>query len=274
MWRFALVILVVLAGCDRSDLKDQSLLTELRVLAVVLDTPEVSPGAVVNVTPFVSDVNGGGRALTYSAEGCVDPGLAVGADFTCVGRPDRVTLATDQPLPLAGPNYTGNAPTFAVTVPNTILDNRGPIVANNGYAYLVFYTVKAPNGANVRVLKRIFASTRTVKNTNPAITGATADGNPLGALPTTTTALKLTLTAGSKESYTFLDSNGQSVAKTEDLLVSWFVTDGELDPIQEDSDEAIDWGPPGAAPTGRNIVLVAVVRDRRGGDAVFSYAFP
>ncbi len=41
------LVLLALAGCDRSELKDVSLLGDLRVLAIVVDTPEVAPGTVV-----------------------------------------------------------------------------------------------------------------------------------------------------------------------------------------------------------------------------------
>jgi hypothetical protein len=267
-------LLVSVVGCDRSNLKDPSLLTELRLLALVADTPEVAPGTVVNVTPFVSDVNGGGRALTYSVEACVDPGLAVGVRPSCTGRPDRVVIATDVPLPLAGPNYTGNAPTFAVTVPANVLDNRPPTVQANGLAYLVFYAVRAADGAAVRGFKRVFASTRPVKNQNPVITTVTAGGAALAGLPSASTTLRVDVPAVSKETFTQLNVDGSTIQRTEDPLVSWFVTDGELDPTRSAVDDSVEWTPPTTVPTGRNVLLVAVVRDRRGGDAVFSYAFP
>lgn len=266
--------LLVLASCGRSDLKDVALLGDLRVLAMVINTPEVAPGATVNVTPFVTDLNGGGRTLTYSAESCIDPGLANGAELTCAGRPDRLILATDVALPLAGPNYTDVAPTLAVTVPANILDNRGPIVAANGYAYLVFYTVKAADGATARAFKRIFASTRTPKNQNPTIAGLTIDGAAPTTLPTGAPKLLLSLAPGSIETFTQLDTTGAPLSKTEEPLVSWYVTDGELERAQDIVTESIEWTTPTSAPAGRNVQLIAVVRDRRGGDAVFRYAFP
>ena len=270
----SVLIGVGLVGCGSGDFKDPSLLNELRLLALVVDTPEVAPGVVVNVTPFVSDVNGGGRSLAYSVEACADPGLALGADVSCEGRPDRVVLATNAALPLAGPNYTGDAPTFAVTVPANLLDNRPPHVQANGFAYLVFYTITASDGAKVTGFKRIFASTRPTKNQNPSITTVTAAGAALGALPTTTTALRAEVPASSKENFTVLNPDGSSIPGAEDPLVSWYVTDGKLDPARSASDDASDWTPPGTPPTGRNVLLVAVVRDRRGGDAVFRYVFP
>lgn len=272
--RWWLLPLAMLAGCDRSEFKDVSVLGDLRVLAMPIDAPEVAPGTTVNVTPFVTDLKGGGRALSYSAEGCVDPGLSVGAELTCAGRPDRLVIATDVALPLAAPDYTGSAPTFAVTIPANILDNQPATVQANGYAYLLFYTVKAADGASVRAFKRIFASTKSPKNTNPVVSAVTGDGAPLGALPTALTKLEVTLTPASFESYPQLDVDGRPVTKNEDPLVSWFVSDGTVDPIQDAVKEAVSWQPPTAAPAGRPVLLVAVVRDRRGGDAVFRYAFP
>ncbi len=263
--RILFLLLLALAGCSGDDIKDYYRLGELRILSMQADTPEVAPGGSANVTPLVSDLNGGGRALTYSAEACVDPGIDLGNPPTCAIRPDRVVLATNAPLPLPGPEYTANGPAIAVTVPATILAGRPPQDLNNGVAYLLFYTVTAADGATTTAFKRILVSTRAPKNTNPTITALRGDGVAFTTLPANPVDLSIQIAPGSAETYVLMASDGTTSSVTEDLLSTFFISDGSLDNERSRGEEAVRWAPTGQ-PAGRRIVVVGVVRDRRGGE--------
>ena len=144
---------------------------------------------------MVSDLNAG-RSLTYTAVGCIDPGVGYGATPSCAGVAGATalqsgTITTTTLDPTTNTN-TGSAPSIAVPIPSTILANRNPVDSYNGVAYLMIYTLSAAANANagstqVVSFKRIIASTRTPKNNNPGITNVTVSGQSLSAfLPTLT----------------------------------------------------------------------------------------
>ncbi len=273
--RTLLFLTVLLAGCNRADLGKYELLGDLRVVAMPCDLPEVSPGAAVVITPLISDVNGAGRPLTYSVEACIDPGLDLGAEPSCAGRPDRVTLFTDVPVTgLAGPNYTGNGPAVNVAVPPTALVGRSARDQHNGVAYFVFYTLKDTGGVTLLTsLKKILVSTKTPKNTNPVLASLQVDGGTAAALPTKPAALTPVFTGDPAESFANVDPNGVSENYVEEIVTSWFVTDGELEENRTGGTEAAIWTPPVTAPSGRTVQVIGVSRDRRGGEAISTINF-
>ena len=65
----------------------------------------------MTLTPLISDLNGSGRALTYTIRTCTDFGIDLGATPSCDSRPDLVVVANNQPLTgLTAPTYTGTSP--------------------------------------------------------------------------------------------------------------------------------------------------------------------
>ena len=127
-WRPVLLVLGLAfasGSCSNSSFPSASQLGPTMILSLQLSPPEVNPGATVTLTPLVSDLNGGGRALTYTIEACPDPGIAQGATPTCDTSPNLVTVASNQPLTgLTSPTYTGTGPTASITVPSNTLDNQ------------------------------------------------------------------------------------------------------------------------------------------------------
>jgi hypothetical protein len=273
----ALLLLAGLSGCSSPNLPDYVQLGDLRILA--LDTvapsqPEVNPGTSVTLQPIVSDLNGGGRALSFTVETCPDPGISYGATPTCQGTPDYQT--TPAPITLTGvPNgtYTGLAPQFSITVPSTVLTGQSPVAQFNGVAYLVFYTVTASDGTTVQSFRRIIASApgKTTKDSDPVITGVTGNGNALSTtavntMPTIPLDLAITYDPNATTTYQTMQSDGSLVSAVESFTTTWFFSDGSLDYDRSVGTGTDNWTPPSPPPAGRAAIFVVVTRDGRGGE--------
>lgn len=266
-----LLYCITLVGCSGNDLPEYVKLGDLRILALVVDTPEVGTGATVTLTPVLSDLNGAGRALTYSAAACPDPGVAYGAVPTCTGSSTKVSLATGQSVTgLSGPNYTGAVTsTLSISIPASIFDQRSSLEKANGVSYLVTYQVTASDGTSVSAFKRILVSTKgsSERNQNPLLTSVLAGGSAFGSLPTRTETLSVTFGAGTPETYFEVQADGSIAAKEESLLTTWFISDGSVDQFRTVGAGEVQYTPPAVQPTGRNVVFVIVIRDGRGGIA-------
>ncbi len=269
-------------GCSKDNLPTYIQLGDLRVLALIADQPEAKPGTVVNITPVLSDTNGNGRALTYTAEACNDPGVGFGANPTCVGSATRVVIVGPTPAAVTGisaPDFTGAATsTVPVTLPATVFTNTTAIQQAIGVAYLFVYKLTAADGANVTAFKRVVVSTKPIfgaaANQNPSIT-AILNGN--GTAYTTLSTDKVFLTAqqgaGSAETFLAIQGDGSTVQQTEQLITTWFISDGSVDSFRTLNTEAVGYVPPTSLPpNGRHVVILPVIRDGRGGEAFFKQA--
>jgi hypothetical protein len=259
-----------------NDLPKPQLLDRLRVLALVADQPEVSPGGSVTIEPFISDVRGGGRAMSYTVEGCRDPGLDYGAGVSCEHDSAKQSLGPTA-VTLTAPRYTNAAPTFSITVPATLFadaktDTRSQF---NGANYLVIFTLTAADGEVERAFRRIKVSgaTKVAKNANPTFSGFTDEnGTTVTSLPTAEVSLLSTAGAGSDEQYTELKLDGTTETRTETLTVSWFASEGELADAVQAVGRAVKYTP--ATSTTYSHFIIAVVRDERGGAVVSSPLIP
>ncbi len=268
----------LLFSCEKDNLPEFNRLEGLRVLALKADAPEVNPGASVTITPIVSDILA--NSLTYSVTVCLDPGLSYGAQPTCEGNPSKVVLATSlaSALPGAAENWTGFADSFTVNVPSDALMFAGRSTAEtyNGVNYLVIYTLANDRGESVTSFKRIVVSesAKTSKNTNPVTTQVFADG---AALTTMNWGSKFNLSTDlsflSAESYVVKNVKMESLAKTENLTTTWFVTDGETKYFRSAGTDSNEFNAPGQAPVGRSFYLLAVSRDDRGGVSLVKKKF-
>jgi hypothetical protein len=262
-------------GCSKNDFPTYNQLGGLRVLALVVDQPEVSPSATVNITPVLSDLRGAGRTLNYSVRACIDPGIGVGAAVACKTSDAGNTLTGSLTIPAgASQTYTGAVASFAITTPDnaTMLASRTPADQFNGVAYLVFYTLTAADGSTVNSYVRVIvsAASKVTKNTNPVITSinvnGTAAASPL-AMPTSASNFSVTSPATSSQTYQTMTQTGSLVTRTEQLFNTWFITDGTFD-FQRTYDVGLNsWAPPGAKPAARGLVILVVTHDGNNGMA-------
>jgi hypothetical protein len=262
--------LAVLTSCGMDEFPKYSALDRLRILALVVDTPEIqNPSAgIINVqmTPYLSDLNGTGT-VALEIQSCLDSGVAYGAEPSCVGAVTASSLLS-QTVTFADLERTG-APTGAITVPLTIpaglLAGFSPTLQFNGVPYLI--TVKATRGSEiVRSFRRVLLSTKT-PNQNPTLGDLLVNGSSLTVLPTGEVALSFSAT-GTPETYQFLSSTGTVSNQTEVFETTWFISEGVIENPRTRQGETITWKAPASGPSGRQAVVVGVLRDGRGGVSV------
>lgn len=273
---------LLVAGCSENDLPKYVQLGGLRVLALKAASAmgnfaEFSPGETgITITPIVSDYQGGSRALSYEAVGCADPGVSAGSEPTCDGAVDAVSLANGV-VNITGAERTGEATAFTVNVPATILENRSAIDQYNGVNYLVTYVLTAVDGTTVKSFKRLpvsLASKTATKNRNPSIASVLADGVALTALPLAAVEIGAIFAAGSEETYDIMKSDLSLRSETEELIMTWFITDGELKLFRTIGTGTTKFTPPATAPTDHTAQLVGIARDERGGVSFIRVALP
>jgi hypothetical protein len=268
----AIGLILAVSGCGGSNLPDYNLLASLRVLALQADKPEAHPGDTVTITPYASDINGGGRALTFSAEACLDPGTAYGATPSCLGNPTRVVLNTQSAAAALPGQATGATTTIAVSIPATLLTGQSTQNIYNGVSYLFLYQLFG-GSETVTAFKHILVvdPSKATLNSNPDSAGALdilfngAASATVVTLPSGDQSLSLQYPAGAIEAYQLKKSDGSFQSLTESLTTTWFVTDGSENHYRSINSGTTTWTPPGGEPTSRKVVLAAVIRDGRGG---------
>lgn len=278
LFYFFCLTTVFLSGCGKDNLPEFNHLEGLRVLAFKMSAPEVSPGDTVTVTPIISDISA--TSLTYTARVCVDPGVSFGATPSCVGNASSVTLADQQSLTLPGVNesWTGLADSLTVQVPasNVIFAGRSLVEQFNGVGYLLEYILSNDRGETVRSIKRIIVSesSKTSKNLNPNTTDIFANGVSMTALSWSSPVnLNTDLALTSAETYTIKNSSGELVTAVEQLVTTWFVTDGETKYYRSEGFDADEYIAPSAAPVGRSVYILAITHDDRGGVSLVKKKF-
>jgi hypothetical protein len=268
-------LLAAMASCNQPDFPKYTTLGDVRILTIIASAPEASPGDTVTFTPVLSDLNGNGRTLDYSISGCIDPGVSIGADPVCP-QPDPGSMQTGtvSPAPGVSLTYTGPVPSFSLTMPDagTIFAGRSSTDQYNGVAYLVFYTISAPDGPSVKSFLRVIVSAgdKPQKNQNPAISSVDLKDIPITgmfSLPGAAADFRVTFPASSAETYQSMRRDGSLTTHTEEMITTWFVSDGEFDFSRTIGASENTWTPPKAGPEGRGVVLVVVTRDERGGAA-------
>ena len=273
----ALIVAFVTTQCGNEDnMPKYQALGELRILTVVASAPEANPGDTVTFTPVLSDLNGNGRTINYAVQACIDPGVGNGADPECP-NPDPTSIQTGTATIPAGASrtYTGPVTQFSLTMPdaNTIFLNRSIVDQYNGVIYLVQYNISVPNGPAINSFLRVFVSTtaKPQKNQNPSIASVDLNGSPVPdtiPMPTSDANFRVVSAESSSEAYQDMQRDGSFVTRTEEMLNTWFVSDGEFDYSRTIGSTENLWAPPGSKPADRGVVIMVITRDGRGG-AVF-----
>ncbi len=257
-------------SCSSDDFPKYVELGGLRILALQTGTnggaAENAPGDSVTVTPYVSDYRGA-RTITYAAVACTDPGIGAGVEPTCDGVADRVAVANGA-LTIPATSRTGAGNSFTVNIPSTALAGRSAADQYNGVGYLLTYTLTASDGTTVRSFKRLIVSSKSPKNMNPTLTGVLANGSPMTAMPAGEVTIRASYLTGSIESYSAMKTDQSVTARTEELVTTYFITDGSLKTFRTVNDQTTTYTPPSPVPTDHTPVMVAVTRDSRGGISV------
>lgn len=263
-----LLVLTLLfqVSCMESKFKKSSILESLRVLTIKADQPEVAPGATVVLTPFVSDINET-TSLTYSASACIDPGVSLGAEPECGSGSIIVSNQTITTLN-SSDLFTGDANSVSITIPatSTIFAGKSSVDQFNGVSYLFTYLLSNSSGQSVKSFKRIVVSSKATKNANPSGNSIFANGATLTSYPFGFNGkLSLSLNSSSLESYQYQDSNSVLTSFNESLLTSWHFTDGTSKFLRTIDADEVQFEALASSLSSRKSLLIAIVRDKRGG---------
>ena len=267
---FVFILLsILITSCGDDDFKKYAALSELRVLGIVSDTPEVGDtNETVSLTPIVSDVKNEGRVISIKVEGCVDPGIATGEEISCVGG-DKYQLVSNTTVNLntllGATVYTGNLTAVDVTIPADILDGRSIFEQYNGIDYLVLFTFSVDE-EEIISFKRIRVSSRPIKNTNPTI-------DSISNLAMVATEQTLSATLGdSPEDFNFYNLTGEIEQGKEVYYLSWFTSSGEIENSQVYASESTKLSLASTLPN--EAVVVVMLRDGRGGSSFVVQKIP
>jgi len=280
-----------LAACADMGFPQPWELDRLRVLALQADKPEVNTNDLTfTITPYISDTQGEGRALTYTIQACYDPAVLFGADPDCANHLEAllgpaVTRTGTLGLPPVGATGAGTAQTagdFTFTIPVQLLAAFDPtenaLELNNGIPYSVVFTLTDPlTNETVTSFRRISVTTRTTLNQNPTITGVfTTEDAAITAITTGTEEVELIAQAadGAAETYIALSRDGSSSTLTEELTFSWLTNSGELSLSRTEPGDEVTYTPPTPEQVSSGEVdapfFWVFLRDDRGGVSALS----
>lgn len=277
--------LLALSGCSDNDLPKYFLMDKLRVVAAATTggAAEFSPGATASVSFYVSDPNGGGRSLSYTVVGCIDPGVSLGAKPTCDGNPTATTIDAGNFIPgAANTNYFGALTTPSFSIPSAgiiFFDPRtlSPRTADeqyNGVGYLVLLSLKASATEELAAFKRVIVSTRPSKNQNPSFSSIRFAGVAAGGYVLTNDSFQANadVAPGTAESYSVQNRDGSFSSETEKLTVTWLITSGKMQFSRTDPGVLNRYTPEPVRPALTS--FIGVLRDDRGGMSVMDFHKP
>lgn len=269
MNKYFLLLLFLVISCSKDNFKQVYDLKGLRVIAVTAgklgDTTkaEFSTGDTVVVTPYVSDVQNT-RVVTATIETCSDPGVNYGAVPSCENVFDRnATYGSVNLDTSVTTGATGAMPSTNITIPTTIFAGRTSVEQFNGVDYLVTLTISA-GGDEIKTFKRLRVTSKSTKNNNPTLGNILFNGNNFTTYPNEGD-FRLSTTSG-EETFQIQSSNGSISSVTEEMNVAWYVSDGEINFPVTTKNGTTKFKP--KEPKSNSLVVVAVLRDNRGGMAV------
>lgn len=294
-------VAVLAAGCG-SNIKPETLVEKLRVLSIVAEPPEVSPGESTELTELNLDPSRPGGKTTVVWIGCQpDPfNLGRGAcnDVTSALRP---TSFADFPPGVSllgfGPRagYTVNADLFDVLAPDDPTRQNGTVgqilavtlgeevkaTTTNEEFLALFQRIENREIQTLLSVSRVLTTERKVKNTNPRLETLLVDGEPFPKNATLLVqqgqklALEPKVPEAAKESYTLLTPDGPA-DRTEVIVGAWYSTAGRFSEPRVDlfSGTVATYTAPGSVevpddpvPERRTGKVWLVLRDGRGGQS-------
>jgi hypothetical protein len=236
--------LAALAGACGQAFAPASLVAGLRVLAVRAEPPHLRPGGATVLTALVADPRGTGREVSYLWATCIPPGLIT--DLLVCQKPENL-------------RSLGVGPSARLDVPSDFLETgtAGPVLRRSIFVVL---SVSAGEERVTAFKEVVVVSAPEPLNQNPRILGARAevDGGAVAEVgPRVAVMLVADVDPGSKEKYV-----EEGVEKTEEMMLSWFVTSGALDRQRSFDEYTNTWTTPLSAQT---VQIWVVLRDQREG---------
>jgi len=256
-----------LTGCD-DDFEPRSHLIGYRVIGISADRPEIGPDDTVRLT--VHDYDSEGRVADYAWKICF---LSFGQadDYACADPALEFEIVADGPEADVdlGPDGFDLRGAFERFGPFPGADGQ-PTTLADGIDVQIEVVSGPQDGRIIDSIKRMRVRDGGTPNTNPGIAALTVDGraDPAAAAPGADVELAVQIAPGSEEDY--VDYAGRQV--TEELLLSWYTTDGELDAdltFGDDLDNTLTL-PDASGP----VEVFVAVRDGRGGLAVENVTIP
>lgn len=307
--RLALMLSVFLlgSGCGAA-FTPETLVDSLRVLSIVAEPPEVSPGAPSTLSLLSGDPTRVGEPTTIIWVGCEpDPQDLYRSACNDASILIKPTLITDYPegLKLLGfgdhATYASTAGVFDSLPKDDVIRKNGSVGqviaivvaedikvnAMGEEIAAIFRRIENKETAAAIALTRIVVSEKEEKNHNPVIEGLTFDGQPLpqGARLQVRAGQEVELGVrvpeSSREQYTELQPSGP-VEKQEVVVGAWYSSNGRFSRERFDvsSEEPTVFIAPGSAqfpedavPEKRQGQLWLVVRDNRGAQAYEAFRF-
>ncbi|MEZ4819248.1 MAG: hypothetical protein R3A45_04895 [Bdellovibrionota bacterium] len=264
--RFCYFIMLALIGCDQVSI-DFFDLGAFRVMALVVDQPEVdgSVNTTVTITPWISDIQAGGRSVALDILACPDPGIALGQDPTCdqsLASTQIVSYADFDTSAWAAQNYTGALPAFNVMIPAGLLVGLSSMQQFNGIDYIVSIVFTVGEDV-ISGFKRIKVSSNPAPNLNPKMERIDVNGSDTATAEDGAMVTYQIVPGFEAEDFQRFDQDGDLVDATEEYIVTWFVYSGTLSLSRsEPEDKAVfqDDQDNSDIP-----IIVGVLRDGRGG---------
>ena len=256
-------------SCSMEEFTEFSELGGLRIVGIEGSDSEIdgtSSGTEnITLTPYISDIDAGGRTLSVSVVSCLDATFAQTGQLSCTPNqetyPNSNTFDTST---LAGSSYTGamDPITISISDPASLIADFSEQLRFNGVPYFVLFTLTS-GSETFTFVKQLRITDRGTLNSNPEIDEVIFAGSVLSSAPSSSGTLSLDVTsAGAPENYTELTGDGTTQSTTESYLVSWFASPGEV------TVGRVLLGATSKLETSEATVLIAVVRDRRGGTDV------
>ena len=152
---------------------------------------------------------------------------------------------------------TGLSDVISVIVPSNIFNGRDSRDQFNGVGYIVIFSLTV-GGTDYTAFKRIIATNRTIRNSNPNGSTLLVNGLPISQAPVD--GDELSVTTSQPEDYDFINIDGTQEARTEKFEVAWYTSSGEFSSSKTNVDETVEY----TGDTESSLTL-AVIRDERGG---------
>lgn len=288
-----MLLILLLAGCDRVEVAESWQIDRLRVLAVAGEPAEPRPGDTVRFSSLVVSPNTAVALTTWFAclpESADATACAVDTSVLDGLNPDTFDELTPEEQAalfqkLLDAGLIGAEPYLSPvwTVPGDALDGLTEAEKLEGTNALVSVTALPEaddNGDGVvdeadieSAYKRIPVSLAATPNHNPSITGFLVDGahwdgvTPLAVTPGQTYRVAAVLGPGAVEGYQYTTDDGTVEDRVEEPYFSWYAQEGGYDTVNTLYPTLeVSWTAPADSQRPEQSLWV-VMRDRRGGMA-------